>query len=144
MNALMSHHGPSHPFKDGGAVVDSPTGIHTAIVKCLFVVNRSCIHKGFRCTHRCKSRGFKSGERGGNAVGTLSTSTSVTTGVTENISHSTAKMCRSTVIHALRSCSAGGTSSDVCQTIRNYPDIFERMQRSMVRRVEAWIESHGG
>jgi hypothetical protein len=33
---------------------------------------------------------------------------------------------------------------DGCQTIRNYPDIFERMQWSMMRRVEACIESHGG
>jgi hypothetical protein len=33
---------------------------------------------------------------------------------------------------------------DVCQTIRNYPGIFERMRRSMMKRVEACIESHGG
>jgi hypothetical protein len=26
---------------------------------------------------------------------------------------------------------------DACQTIRNYPGIFERMRRSMMRRVEA-------
>jgi hypothetical protein len=31
-----------------------------------------------------------------------------------------------------------------CQTIRNYPGIFERMRRSMMRRVEAYIEPHGG
>jgi hypothetical protein len=47
-----SHHGPPHPFKDAGAVADSLTGIHSATVKCLFVVNRRCIHKGFRCSHR--------------------------------------------------------------------------------------------
>jgi hypothetical protein len=29
---------------------------------------------------------------------------------------------------------------DACQTIRNYPDIFEWMWRSMMRRVEACIE----
>jgi hypothetical protein len=29
---------------------------------------------------------------------------------------------------------------DACQTIRNYSDIFERMRRSMMRRVEACIE----
>jgi hypothetical protein len=45
-----SHHGPPHPYKDGGAVADSLTSIHTEMVKCLFVVNRSCIHKGFRCS----------------------------------------------------------------------------------------------
>jgi hypothetical protein len=33
---------------------------------------------------------------------------------------------------------------DACQTIRNYPGIFERMRRSMMRRVEACTESHGG
>jgi hypothetical protein len=31
-----------------------------------------------------------------------------------------------------------------CQTIRCYPGIFERMRRSMMRRVEACTESHGG
>jgi hypothetical protein len=30
----MSHHGPPHPFKDGGAVADTLTGIHSAMVKC--------------------------------------------------------------------------------------------------------------
>jgi hypothetical protein len=33
---------------------------------------------------------------------------------------------------------------EACQTIRNYPGIFGRMRRSMMRRVEACIESHGG
>jgi hypothetical protein len=42
-----SHHGQSHPHKDAGVVADSVTGIHNAMGKCLFVVNRSCIHKGF-------------------------------------------------------------------------------------------------
>jgi hypothetical protein len=42
-----SHHGPSHPFKDAGVVADSPTGIHSAMVKSLFILNRSGIHKGF-------------------------------------------------------------------------------------------------
>jgi hypothetical protein len=32
---------------------------------------------------------------------------------------------------------------DACYTIRNYPSI-ERMRRSVMRRVEACIESHGG
>jgi hypothetical protein len=41
-----SHHGPPHPYKDAGAVADSLTGIHSAMVKCLSVVNRSCIDKG--------------------------------------------------------------------------------------------------
>jgi hypothetical protein len=33
---------------------------------------------------------------------------------------------------------------DTCQIIPNYPGIFERMRRSMMRRVEVCIESHGG
>jgi hypothetical protein len=33
---------------------------------------------------------------------------------------------------------------DACQTIRNCPGIFEWMWRTMMRRVEACIESHGG
>jgi hypothetical protein len=32
---------------------------------------------------------------------------------------------------------------DACQTIRNYPGNFERIRRSMMRRVESCIESHG-
>jgi hypothetical protein len=41
-----SHRGPPHLCKDAGVVADSLTGIHSAMMKCLFVVNRSCIHKG--------------------------------------------------------------------------------------------------
>jgi hypothetical protein len=33
---------------------------------------------------------------------------------------------------------------DACQTIRNYPGISECTRRSMMRRVKACIESHGG
>jgi hypothetical protein len=33
---------------------------------------------------------------------------------------------------------------DACQTIRNCPGISERMRRSMMRRAEACVESHGG
>jgi hypothetical protein len=32
---------------------------------------------------------------------------------------------------------------DACQTIRNYPRIFQRTQQSMMRRVKACIVSHG-
>jgi hypothetical protein len=41
-----SHHGPLHPFKDAEVVADSLTGIQNAMVKFLFLINRSCIHKG--------------------------------------------------------------------------------------------------
>jgi hypothetical protein len=33
---------------------------------------------------------------------------------------------------------------DACQTIRNYPGIFERARLSMMKCVEVRIESHGG
>jgi hypothetical protein len=33
--------------KNAGIVADSLTGIHNAMVKCLFVVIRSCIDKAF-------------------------------------------------------------------------------------------------
>jgi hypothetical protein len=32
---------------------------------------------------------------------------------------------------------------DVCQTLRNCPGISERMRRSMMRRAEAGVDSHG-
>jgi hypothetical protein len=33
---------------------------------------------------------------------------------------------------------------DACQNISNYPGIFERMRRSMMRHVEAYFEYHRG
>jgi hypothetical protein len=33
---------------------------------------------------------------------------------------------------------------DACQTIRNHPGIFKRMRRSMMRGIEACIQSYGG
>jgi hypothetical protein len=66
-----SHHGPPHPFKDVGVVSDSLTGVHNAMVKCLSVVNRSCIRKGFGSPHGQISTVFKFGDRGGHAVGFL-------------------------------------------------------------------------
>jgi hypothetical protein len=44
----MSHHGPPYLFRDAGVFADSLTGIHNAMVKYLFVVNRSCTHRGFK------------------------------------------------------------------------------------------------
>jgi hypothetical protein len=32
---------------------------------------------------------------------------------------------------------------DACHSIRNYPGIFDRMRRSVMRRIEACVESHG-
>jgi hypothetical protein len=42
-----SHHGPQHLLRDAGVVADSPTGIHSAMLKCPFVVCRNCV--GFLC-----------------------------------------------------------------------------------------------
>jgi hypothetical protein len=42
----MSHHGPLQLLKDARADADSLTGIHNALVKCLFTVHRICIHDG--------------------------------------------------------------------------------------------------
>jgi hypothetical protein len=33
---------------------------------------------------------------------------------------------------------------DACKTVSDYPSIFEGMRQSMMRLVEACIESHGG
>jgi hypothetical protein len=41
-------------FRDAGAVADSLTGIHNMMVKCLFVVNRSCIHEGVQVPPQVK------------------------------------------------------------------------------------------
>jgi hypothetical protein len=42
-------HGSPHLFGDAGVIADSLTGIHSVMVTCLFVVNRSCVHKVIRC-----------------------------------------------------------------------------------------------
>jgi hypothetical protein len=41
----------SLPLKDAEVVADSLRDIHNAVVKCPFVVNRSCIHKDFMFPH---------------------------------------------------------------------------------------------
>jgi hypothetical protein len=48
-NALLdrSHCGTPHPFRDAGVVTVGLAGNCNMMVKCLFVVNRSCIHKDF-------------------------------------------------------------------------------------------------
>lgn len=42
-----------------GAVADALTVMHSAMLKCLFVVSGNCIHKGFYCNHREKPREFE-------------------------------------------------------------------------------------
>jgi hypothetical protein len=41
-----SRHAQPHPFKDAVVVASSLTSTNNAVVKCLFIVNRSYIHKG--------------------------------------------------------------------------------------------------
>jgi hypothetical protein len=53
------HRGPPHPLRDAGVVADSLTGIHNAMVKCLSVVNRSCIHKDFQVFPHIKVQRIK-------------------------------------------------------------------------------------
>jgi hypothetical protein len=48
------HHGPPHPFEDAGVFSDILTSIHIAMVKCLFLVNRSCIHTGLKVSPQVK------------------------------------------------------------------------------------------
>jgi hypothetical protein len=45
----------SYPFRDAGVAADSLTDIHNGMVKCLFVVNSSCIHEGFYVSPRVKN-----------------------------------------------------------------------------------------
>jgi hypothetical protein len=49
-----SHYGPPHPFKDAGVVAGSVADTHTAMVKCLLDVNRSCINRGFQVSPHVK------------------------------------------------------------------------------------------
>jgi hypothetical protein len=42
-----SHHRLLHLFEDARVIANCLTGIHNVVEKRVFVVNRSCIHKGF-------------------------------------------------------------------------------------------------
>jgi hypothetical protein len=50
-----SHHGQPHPLNDAGEVANILTSIHNAMVKCLSVVNTSCIHERFLGVPRGKN-----------------------------------------------------------------------------------------
>jgi hypothetical protein len=90
-----SHRGPRRPFKDAGVVADSLTGIHSAMVKCLFVVNRSYTHEDFQVFLPVKDPEDSNLTSVEDMQWSSSAYLSVMIGVTENISHITAKMCRS-------------------------------------------------
>jgi hypothetical protein len=83
------HHRPPHQCKDIVIVSDSLTGIHNATVKFLFIVNRSCIHKGFRVAtgKNPEDSNLASVE----AMQCVHAGVNLH-GVIENISHNTAKM----------------------------------------------------
>jgi hypothetical protein len=98
-----SHHGPLHPRKDGGVVADSLTGIHNAMLTCLFVVNRNC--KGFLGVPTGKN--LEDSNLASVEVmqwGLLCLSIGHDSCYWE-ISHSTAKICRSTIMYILHLCS---------------------------------------
>jgi hypothetical protein len=62
-----SRHGPPHPIRDGSTVANTLAGIHNAMTKCLFVVNRIFLHMEFYAS----PTGFKSVKRSGHVVGSL-------------------------------------------------------------------------
>lgn len=100
-----SNHGPPHPFRVAGTVADSLTVIHNAMVKCLFVVNSSCIQKGFLVSSQVNIQRIQIWQAWRPCSESSSTYPSVTIGVIENNSHSTAKMCQNIIMHVPHSCS---------------------------------------
>jgi hypothetical protein len=94
----ISHHGPLHPCKDAGVVADSLTGIHNAVVKCLFAFKWSYIHKGFQMSPQVKTQRIQIWRAWRPRSGSSSTYPSGMIGVVENISQNTVKMCRSTIM----------------------------------------------
>jgi hypothetical protein len=54
-----SHHGLLSPFKDAGVVEDSLTGIHNAMVKYIFEVNRGCLNNEYQVSPRGKIQRFQ-------------------------------------------------------------------------------------
>lgn len=103
----MSHHGLPHPFKDAEIVVDSLTGIHKAMVKCLFVVNRGCIHKGFSVFPQVKIQRIQIWQVRKPCSGSSSAYPLVMIGVIENTSHRTSRM----PMYNFRALTASGTCS---------------------------------
>jgi hypothetical protein len=92
-----SHHGPPHPVKDAGVAADS--------LKCLFVGNRGCVHKGFQVSPQVQIHGIQVWLAWRPCSGSSSSYPSVMKRVFENTWHSSAKMWPSTIMHAPHSCS---------------------------------------
>jgi hypothetical protein len=89
-----SHHGQQHSFKDTLIVADSLTGIHNAMVKHLFAINRSCVHRSVYVSPHLQVQRFEVRWAWRSCSGSASTYPSGGIGVIENISHSTDKLCR--------------------------------------------------
>jgi hypothetical protein len=92
------HYGPWHPLKDAGVVADSLTGIHSAMVKCLFVVNRSCKHKGSEVSPQ-RIQTWRGAWRP--CSGSSSACPSVTTGVTSRTARLKCAGAPSCIYHIL-------------------------------------------
>jgi hypothetical protein len=105
-NCTYRHISPWTAAPNTGVVVDSLTGIYNVTVKSLFVVNRSCIHtQRFSGVPTVKIQRIQLWWAWRPCSGFSSTRTLVMTGVNENFSHSTAKLCRSTIMHVNNLCS---------------------------------------
>jgi hypothetical protein len=82
-----SHHGPPHPCRDTAAVADSLPGIHSAKVRCLFVVDRSCIqYKRYQLSAEDSDMVWRP------RIGSSSAYPSAMIAITENTSHGRANM----------------------------------------------------
>jgi hypothetical protein len=139
-----SHHGPQHPCREPGAVADHLTGTHTMMVKCLFVVNRRCIHKGFWESPQIKIQRIQIWPAWRPCSRPSSTCPSVMLGVAVNISHCTAKICRSTIMHVPHSCSDFQWYILCCLSDCTQLPCHLRPDAAVLRYVRKCIESHGG
>lgn len=106
----ISHRGPPHVSKYAW-IVDSPSGIYNAMLKCLFVDNRNCIHKIFLVSPQEKVQNIKiwrpwrpySGSSSTYGSRQMLLKTSRTVWV---------KCAGVPILHVPHSCSASGTSSN--------------------------------
>jgi hypothetical protein len=100
-----SHHGPPHPCKDTGVVSDSldrhPQCDGAVPLRCLQELHTQEEVFGVPTGTRPEDSSQVSVE----AMQWILLYLSVMIAIIENISHSTAKMCRSTIMHIAHSCS---------------------------------------
>jgi hypothetical protein len=84
-----------------GAVANSLTDIHNTMMKFPFVVNGNCIHKGFCVSPQVKTQRIQVRWAWRSCSGASCNYPSIMLHVVGNISHSTVKMCRSSIMHSL-------------------------------------------